>query len=66
MVVAHPDNQATTPAELDKLDGETLYQILRVNQNATQEQIKKAFRKLALIWHPDKCSGAEDKFKKMR
>lgn len=30
------------------------YQILELDQNASQDEIKKAYRRLALKWHPDK------------
>lgn len=43
---------------------ENLYNILGVNDNATQEEIKKAYRKLAKENHPDK-GGDETKFKKI-
>ena len=42
------------------------YEILGVNENASQEEIKKNFRKLSMKWHPDKNPGnheAEEKFK---
>jgi molecular chaperone DnaJ len=42
------------------------YQILEVGRNATEEEIKKSYRQLALKYHPDRNPGdnaAEEKFK---
>ena len=41
------------------------YQILGVNKDASQEQIKEAYRKLAHKYHPDKAGGDEKKFKEI-
>ena len=36
------------------IDIEDCYRILDIPESATEEEIKKAFRKQALRWHPDK------------
>jgi molecular chaperone DnaJ len=46
------------------MNTENYYDILGVDENATQDDIKKAYRKLAKENHPDK-GGDEDTFKKI-
>lgn len=41
------------------------YKILGVEKNASEEEVKKAFRKLAHAYHPDKSGGDEAKFKEV-
>src|SRR3989338_164379 len=41
------------------------YKILGVNRDASEEEVKKAFRKLAHAYHPDKSGGDEAKFKEV-
>jgi curved DNA-binding protein CbpA len=38
----------------------TLYDTLGVHVHATNEEIKRAYRKAAMKWHPDRNSGAEE------
>ncbi|KAJ6924665.1 hypothetical protein NC652_017819 [Populus alba x Populus x berolinensis] len=49
--------------------GVDYYNILKVNRNATDDDLKKAYRRLAMKWHPDKNpttkKEAEAKFKEI-
>ena len=52
--------QISASFKLDKLlEGQALYKLLHVKEDATMEQIKQSYRKLVLEHHPDKLSAAD-------
>ncbi len=56
------------------VDVDSAYKILEIDRNASDEEVKKAYRRMALKYHPDKVSylgedvkkGAEEKFRKVK
>ncbi|CAK9062312.1 unnamed protein product [Durusdinium trenchii] len=60
-------SEATTFIKKVSSAGDDYYHILGIEKGASDDEIKKAYRKLALRLHPDKCKepGAEEAFKKV-
>lgn len=52
----------TMSAQIEAVFGPdaNLYAILGCERDASAKELKKAFRKRSLLWHPDKCRGDED------
>ncbi len=50
-------NIRQTKLDIKKAKRKDYYKILGVEKDATEDEIKKAFRKQALKWHPDKNRG---------
>lgn len=60
-------SEQDTPCLSIKPPGKDFYKILGVAPESNEDEIKKAYRKMALKFHPDKNSDAdaEDKFKEI-
>jgi len=52
-----PDGKGTT---FELRDRKGYYSILGLDNNATEDEIKRAYRQEALKWHPDKWMGSEN------
>ena len=57
------DELRKAEAALKQSKQKDYYKILKVNRKATDKEIKKAYRALALEWHPDKHKGEVEKEK---
>lgn len=57
---ARDGGHAPQPPVHAKTKQRTHYQVLGVHQRASAEEVKKAYRKLALLHHPDKAKSDKD------
>ena len=63
--MAEPRQPSDRPQRKMSTSGNSLYKVLGLEKGASAEDIKKAYRKQALKWHPDKnkAPNASEKFK---
>merc|ERR1719461_1951700 len=60
----HGPGRGGNDSDDEPVDTESFYKILGVEKNATEREIRKAFKKMAMKHHPDR-GGDEETFKKI-
>lgn len=64
IVVPEKNEEILPPVEHSDLKTD-FYKTLGLSENATYDEIKKKWLKLSLIYHPDKCDGSDEMFRKI-
>lgn len=59
-----PDVDFTSVKNMFHRDTESDYRILGIEKSATDQEVKKAYRKMAVRYHPDKVAQAGDEYEK--
>ena len=61
-VVELASAKSTNAPDTFPLDANSPYEVLGISETATAEEVRKAYKRAALSWHPDLCTGnAEEK-----
>lgn len=58
-------SNSTESSAFDLKDNHKLYDVLGVSKDATADEIKRAYRKLAIQFHPDKNPAGAERFKEI-
>ena len=58
------ENILITTTQVDSVNG-TFYELMNISINATTKEIKKEYKKQAMVIHPDKNPETEEQFKQL-